>query len=70
MADRAPEPAAELQRFLLHLTVERRLAARTVAMYPEALLRLQASAWAAGVAKAMKSTVLQAMISVRFMALR
>ena len=49
MADRAPEPAAELQRFLLHLTVERRLAARTVAMYREALLRLQASASAAGV---------------------
>ena len=33
-----------LQAFLTHLTVERRLAARTVAMYREALLRLQASA--------------------------
>ncbi len=38
-----------LQRFLQHLTVERRLAARTVAMYGEALLRLQASALAANV---------------------
>ncbi len=43
------EPAAEITRFLQHLTVERRLAARTVAMYTEALLRLQASAQAAGV---------------------
>jgi integrase/recombinase XerC len=43
------EPAAEVQRFLDHLVVERRLAARTVAMYREALLRLQASAQAAGV---------------------
>ena len=41
--------APELLRFLAHLTVERRLAARTVAMYGEALLRLQASAAAAGV---------------------
>jgi integrase/recombinase XerC len=41
--------AGELQRFLSHLTVERRLAARTVAMYGEALLRLQASAHNAGV---------------------
>jgi integrase/recombinase XerC len=40
---------SELQRFLDHLTVERRLAARTVAMYGEALLRLQASAAAANV---------------------
>ena len=49
--DRAAPPplAAELQRFLSHLTVERRLAARTVAMYGEALLRLQVSASAAGV---------------------
>ena len=39
----------ELQRFLDHLVVERRLAARTVAMYREALLRLQASAKLAGV---------------------
>ena len=42
--------APELQGFLAHLTVERRLADRTVAMYGEALLRLQASAEAAGVA--------------------
>jgi len=42
-------PASEIQAFLQHLTVERRLAARTVAMYTEALLRLQASAQAAGV---------------------
>jgi integrase/recombinase XerC len=33
-----------LQAFLEHLTVHRRLAARTVAMYREALLRLQAAA--------------------------
>ena len=39
-----PELAAELQRFLQHLSVERRLAARTVSMYGEALLRLQLSA--------------------------
>ena len=44
----ALEPA--IQQFLQHLTEERRLAARTVAMYREALLRLQASAQAAGVA--------------------
>ncbi|MDP3226115.1 MAG: tyrosine-type recombinase/integrase, partial [Rubrivivax sp.] len=43
------ELAADIQRFLQHLSVERRLAARTVAMYTEALLRLQASAQAAGV---------------------
>jgi integrase/recombinase XerC len=43
------ELAAELQRFLQHLSVERRLAARTVAMYREALLRLQASAAGSGV---------------------
>ena len=43
----ALDPA--IQQFLQHLTVERRLAARTVAMYSEALLRLQASAQAAGV---------------------
>ena len=41
---------ADIQKFLQHLTVERRLAPRTVAMYSEALLRLQASAHAAGVA--------------------
>jgi integrase/recombinase XerC len=40
---------AELQRFLQHLAVERRLAARTLAMYREALLRLQASAAQSGV---------------------
>jgi integrase/recombinase XerC len=54
-ADAAPAAAApvldgELLRFLGHLEVERRLAARTLAMYREALLRLQASAGAAGVA--------------------
>ncbi len=36
--------ADELQAFLDHLAIERRLAARTLAMYREALLRLQASA--------------------------
>ena len=47
----APPPLdPELQRFLQHLTVERRLAARTVAMYSEALRRLQAFAAADGVA--------------------
>jgi integrase/recombinase XerC len=40
----------ELQAFVTHLQVERRLAARTLAMYTEALLRLQASATADGVA--------------------
>ena len=44
------ELAADIQQFLQHLSVERRLAARTVAMYREALLRLQASAHAADVA--------------------
>ena len=39
-----PELGAELQRFLGHLRVERRLAERTLAMYREALLRLQISA--------------------------
>ena len=39
----------QVQAFLQHLTVERRLAARTVAMYAEALRRLQASAAAAGI---------------------
>lgn len=38
--------AAELQRFLDHLAVERRLAPRTVAMYADALQRLQAFAQA------------------------
>ena len=36
-----PDLTAELQAFLTHLQVERRLAARTLAMYREALLRLQ-----------------------------
>lgn len=45
---RDPLPA-ELQAFLQHLTVERRLAARTVAMYGEALVRLAASARDEGV---------------------
>lgn len=40
----------ELQRFLDHLTVEKRLAARTVAMYREALVRLQRWAGEDGVA--------------------
>ena len=39
----------EIQAFLQHLKVERRLAARTLAMYTEALLRLQASALAAAI---------------------
>lgn len=43
------ELPAELQAFLQHLTVERRLAARTVAMYGEALARLATSAHAEGV---------------------
>ena len=34
------DSAAEIQRFLQHLRVERRLAERTVAMYGEALARL------------------------------
>ena len=50
LAAAVPVPDAELQRFLDHLRVERRLAARTLAMYREALLRLQASALVAGVA--------------------
>ncbi len=50
------EPAAEVQRFLQHLRVERRLAPRTVAMYGEALARLQASAQAAGVELAAAQT--------------
>jgi integrase/recombinase XerC len=43
------ELPAELQAFLQHLTVERRLAARTVAMYGQVLARLAASAQAEGV---------------------
>jgi integrase/recombinase XerC len=48
-AQARPVLADELQRFLDHLAVERRLAARTVAMYGQALLRLQASAAAQAV---------------------
>lgn len=40
---------ARIEAFLTHLRVERRLAERTLAMYREALLRLQASAAAAAV---------------------
>ncbi len=43
------DPAAEVERFLQHLQVERRLAERTVAMYREALKRLLASAEASAV---------------------
>jgi len=45
----APVLLPQVQAFLQHLKVERRLAARTLAMYTEALQRLQASAAAAGV---------------------
>ncbi|MBP6765261.1 MAG: tyrosine-type recombinase/integrase [Rubrivivax sp.] len=45
----APALAGELQRFVDHLAVERRLAPRTLAIYTEALQRLQASAQAAAV---------------------
>ncbi len=41
---------AALQPYIKHLTVERRLAPRTLSLYTEALLRLQAAARAAGVA--------------------
>ena len=44
------ELAPELQAFVQHLAVERRLAARTLALYTQALQRLQASATTAGVA--------------------
>ena len=40
---------AEVQAFLAHLRVERRLAARTLTLYTEALARLQAAAAASGV---------------------
>ena len=43
-------PGPELQAFLTYLRVERRLAERTLAMYGEALSRLEASAAASGVA--------------------
>ena len=42
-------PGPELQDFLTYLRVERRLAERTLAMYGEALSRLEASAAASGV---------------------
>ena len=42
-------PGPELQQFLTFLRVERRLAERTLAMYGEALSRLEASAAASGV---------------------
>jgi integrase/recombinase XerC len=45
-----PALAPELQRFLDHLRVERRLAARTLVLYREALLRLQRLAAAQPVA--------------------
>ncbi len=45
-----PPLAAEIEAFLTHLQVERRLAARTLAMYRLALQRLQASAAVSGVA--------------------
>ena len=43
-------PGPELQAFLTYLRVERRLAERTLAMYSEALSRLEASAATSGVA--------------------
>jgi integrase/recombinase XerC len=46
----ATPSSPELQAFLQHLAVQRRLADRTVAMYTEALLRLERFAAAAGVA--------------------
>jgi integrase/recombinase XerC len=49
-ASRAATLGAELQAYLQHLSVERRLAARTLALYREALQRLQISAAREGVA--------------------
>ena len=51
VVEAAPRAALNppLQDFVQHLRVERRLAARTLAMYTEALLRLQAYAQASGV---------------------
>ena len=43
------ELAAEIELFLQHLRVQRRLAARTLVLYRQALMRLQQSAQAAGV---------------------
>ena len=50
----APSPAlpAEVLRYLQHLEVERRLAARTLTLYREALTRLNAAALAASIALA------------------
>lgn len=45
----AAELRPELQPYIQHLTVERRLAARSIVMIHDALLRLQAAADAAGV---------------------
>ena len=45
----APAASGEVQRYLEHLVVERRLAARSVVMIRDALARLQASADAEGV---------------------
>jgi integrase/recombinase XerC len=50
MTQRMPAPGPELQAFLTYLRVERRLAERTLAMYGEALSRLEASAAASAVA--------------------
>ncbi|MDZ7589174.1 MAG: tyrosine recombinase XerC [Rubrivivax sp.] len=50
MSQAEAELLPEVQAFLQHLKVERRLAARTLAMYTDALRRLQASAAAAGAA--------------------
>jgi integrase/recombinase XerC len=44
------DPAADIARYLQHLGVERRLAPRTLAVYTDALARLQASADGSGVA--------------------
>ncbi len=43
------EHAADIERYLLHLKVERRVAARTLTIYGEALTRLQAAAQAAAI---------------------
>ena len=45
----AAAPSADVQAFLQHLIISRRLAPRTVAMYTEALLRLETSASGSGV---------------------
>jgi len=48
-ADEAPALAAEPRRYLEHLRVQRRLAARSLSLYEDALLRLQALAAQDGV---------------------